>query len=661
MPLDPGTLIGPYEIRGLLGAGGMGEVYLAWDPRLGREVALKRMSASGSDDPEWRGRFLSEARLAAGLKHPGIVAIHDILWEGSAPYIVMERLEGETLRERIQRGPIPETEARPLWLKTVQALAAAHAQGLVHRDLKPENLFITLEGDPKILDFGLAKRLDGITGDATQALETGAGAILGTLTYLSPEQARGEPATKRSDVHALGLILLEMLTGRAVFRRDTTAETLAAVLKEDPLEGAVLPAWASALLRPTLVKDPSRRPPDAAALLDPQVPALAPGTAPPHRRWRGAAWIGTAVAAILLGLWVWRRPGPGAPSSRPREASKPARRPANPQAYEAYLRGRVLVDSENREDLEAAIKLLEQATSQDPDFAPAYAELARAYSKKAFYFAPGVEGGQLDVDAEVAIERALALDPDLAEAHAARGLHLWTHAKRFPHEQAIKSLKRAIALNPRLDDAHHHLGVIYFHIGLFDQAQAEVEKALDLKPDNTLARFRIGVVHYYRTRYEEALVVFKSTPPGINPSIVGNNLARTLLHLGKTEEASAVVDNHLRLYPKDEGGVMTSLKAVLLAKAGRVRDAEAAIRRSTEIGRDFGHFHHTAYNIACAYALMNRPEEALKWLQDAADDGFPCYPYFEKDAWLDNLRQDARFIAFMERQRKQWEGWKKAL
>jgi tetratricopeptide (TPR) repeat protein len=259
------------------------------------------------------------------------------------------------------------------------------------------------------------------------------------------------------------------------------------------------------------------------------------------------------------------------------------------------------------------------------------------------------------VDAEVAVEKALALDPNLAEGHYARGFILWTHAKRFPHEQAVQSLKRALALNPNLDEAHHQLGVVYFHIGLLDKGWAEIEKALEINPSNTMARFRFGVINIYQAKYEEALAVFKSIPRDANPSLVDRNLATALVQLGRMDEASAVVEEYLKTSPTDEGGNVTSVKAMLLAKAGKAREAEETIQRAIEIGKGFGHFHHTAYNIASVYALLDKPGEAIKWLEAAADDGFPCYPFFEKDANLNSLRKDERFIAFMAKLKKQWE------
>jgi tetratricopeptide (TPR) repeat protein len=261
----------------------------------------------------------------------------------------------------------------------------------------------------------------------------------------------------------------------------------------------------------------------------------------------------------------------------------------------------------------------------------------------------------VSLEAQTSVEKALDLDPNLADAHYARALVLWSPANRFPHAQVIHSYKRALALNPNLDEAHHRLGVVYFHIGLFDKAWTEVEKALELDPSNTLARFRLGVIRLYQTRYEEALTLLQGIPRDANPALAGRTTATALFQLGRLDEAEALVDDLLKKLPNDEGGNMTSVKAMLLAKAGRAQESEAAIQRAITIGKGFGHFHHTTYNIASAYALLNRPAEAVTFLQAAAEDGFPCYPWFEKDANLDTLRKDDRFIALMARLRKQWK------
>ena len=352
-----------------------------------------------------------------------------------------------------------------------------------------------------------------------------------------------------------------------------------------------------------------------------------------------------ATVAVMAGSYVWfvRLPQAGEPSR--------SSQTINSAAFDLYLRGKVNAGSENRDNNETAVKLLEQALALDPTFAPAYAALARAYHIKAFYYAPDSEKKKLNEDAQVAVEKALRLDPNLAEAYLARGLLLWTHANRFPHDLAAQSYERAIALNPKLDEAHHQLALVYLHVGLLDRGWAQVERALAANPANMTARFRFGVIDLYRGRNEAALAIFNSTPLERNPALLTFQKAAALLQLGSIQEATALVDEYLAAYSADEGGTVTSVKAMLLAKAGNARDAEKAIQRAIEIGRGFGHFHHTAYNIASAYALLNKPNEAMRWLQTAADDGFPCYPLFEQDRNLNSLRTDKRFVAFLAQMR----------
>jgi tetratricopeptide (TPR) repeat protein len=328
---------------------------------------------------------------------------------------------------------------------------------------------------------------------------------------------------------------------------------------------------------------------------------------------------------------------------------------ANSAAYDAYMRGMVDVSSENLSDNEAAIKLFEQAIAADPNFAAAYAELARAYSIKVRFFAPVQEKKKLNEEAEVDVEKALALDPNLAEGYFARGLILWTPYKRFPHEQAVQSYKRALELNPNLDEAHHQLGFVYLHIGLLDKGWQEIQKALAINPGNSLARYRLGVIDMCRGKYEEAFQIFNTTPLEKSPSLLASYTSTALFRLGRGDEASTIIEQYLKDYPKDEGGIVTSVKAMMLAKAGKQRESEETIRHAIDIGRGYAHFHHTSYNIASSYALMNRPAEAMKWLQVTADEGFPCYPLFEGDANLDSLRKDARFVSFMAQQKQQWE------
>ncbi|MCM3877691.1 MAG: serine/threonine-protein kinase, partial [Thermoanaerobaculia bacterium] len=239
MTLSAGSKLGPYEILAPLGAGGMGEVYRAKDPRLGREVAIKVLPASFSQDPDRLKRFEQEARAAGVLNHPGITAVYDFGTHDGAPYIVTELLEGETLRARLLTGSLPVRKAIDYAVQIAKGLAAAHEKGIVHRDLKPENLFLTKDGRVKILDFGLAKLKtetgeDGKTDLQTVSGGTQPGVVLGTMGYMAPEQVRGKAADKRSDLFSFGTILYEMLSGQRAFRGDTAADTITAILTKEP-------------------------------------------------------------------------------------------------------------------------------------------------------------------------------------------------------------------------------------------------------------------------------------------------------------------------------------------------------------------------------------------------------------------------------------------
>ena len=238
MSLAAGTKLGPYEVVGLLGAGGMGEVYRARDARLKREVAIKVLPASFSADADRLRRFEQEAQTAGGLNHPNITAVYDLGAHDGSPYIVTELLEGETLRARLSGGALPVRKATDYAIQIAKGLAAAHEKGIVHRDLKPENLFVTNDGRVKILDFGLAKltQKDAATGPQTNLPTAGTepGVVLGTLGYMAPEQVKGKGADQRSDLFSFGAILYEMLSGRRAFHRDSAAETMSAILREEP-------------------------------------------------------------------------------------------------------------------------------------------------------------------------------------------------------------------------------------------------------------------------------------------------------------------------------------------------------------------------------------------------------------------------------------------
>ena len=340
------------------------------------------------------------------------------------------------------------------------------------------------------------------------------------------------------------------------------------------------------------------------------------------------------------------------------EAEHAVSSPIGSPAYDLYLRGKVKAGSENRDDTEAAIKVLEAAVAIDPNLAGAYAQLARAYNTLAFKFSSDKQAKVYHENAEVAILKALTLDPKLAEGHFARGLILWTKTKGFPHEQAIQSYKRALELDPEDDETHHQLSMVYSHIGLLEEAQTTIRRALEINPNNTMARFRIGLYNAYEGKFDDAMNVFKTIPRDVSPLLIDRCMADVLVQVGRVNEAEEIVGRYLEQHPKDEGGSFTSVKALLLAKKGNVQDADTAIERAVELGQGFGHFHHTAHNIASACAAMNRPEDAVQWLESAADDGFPNLTYFAIDPNLDAIRHYPRFVGFMQKLQPQWQRFK---
>ena len=274
MPLTVGSRLGPYDILAPLGRGGMGEVYRARDPRLGREVAIKALTAEFARDPERLARFRREAQTLAALNHPNIATIYGLEEAGDAPHLVLELVAGQTLAERLERGPLPPREALALGIQVARAVEAAHERGVVHRDLKPGNVMITASGVAKVLDFGLAKSdpVPAAGGDLSQsptlpihAAATMPGVILGTAAYMSPEQTRGLAVDRRSDVWSFGCVLYECLAGRPAFGGATVSDLIARILEREPDWSALPPGTpprAREILRRCLRKEAEARPRD---------------------------------------------------------------------------------------------------------------------------------------------------------------------------------------------------------------------------------------------------------------------------------------------------------------------------------------------------------------------------------------------------------------
>jgi len=340
MSLTNGMKLGPYEILAPLGAGGMGEVYRARDTRLGRDVAIKVLPAGFAHDADRLRRFEQEARAVAALSHPNIVALFDIGTHDGSPYLVSELLEGRTLREVAASGAIPVRQAVDVAVQIARGLAAAHEQGIVHRDLKPANVFVTKAGHVKILDFGLAKltrpAADESGSAVTEAPPSETGAVMGTVGYMSPEQVRGHRVDQRTDIFAFGCVLYELLAARPPFRRETPAETMTAILNEEPPEltgtGRPAPAALERIVRRCLEKEVDQRfssAHDLALAIEVlsaptetgAAAAAAAGPGPARPAWRLALTAVAILVALAAGVgtsvWYFRRVESTASSSPP--------------------------------------------------------------------------------------------------------------------------------------------------------------------------------------------------------------------------------------------------------------------------------------------------------------------------------------------------------
>ena len=611
MSLAPGARLGSYEISGLLGAGGMGEVYRARDTTLDRDVAIKVLSGELASDESRLKRFQREARTASGLNHPNIVTIYQIGAHEGTPFIAMELVVGETLRA-LMASRLSTKRLLTLAIQVAEGLATAHAAGIVHRDLKPENVMVREDGLVKIVDFGLAKA--GLTGGdgaspiATMTNVTQAGVILGTAQYMSPEQAAGREVDYRSDQFSLGSILYEMATGKLAFTRATMAQTLAAILDDEPEPmrrlNEQIPRALEAIVERCLSKNAAERFESTRDVVDElkRVPETSSADSPtvgtgsttvnaiavlPFRNLSGdasqeylvdgitesliidLAKIGalkvisrTSVmrykatdkplpkiarelgidavvegSAVRVGdrvritaqlvhaetdrlLWAesYARDfqdlllvqsevtraiaGEIHVALTPDEARRLASaRPVNPEAYEAYLRGRFHAYQFTPADLEKALEYFTQAVRQDPEYALAYVGISQVWGwRLVLGVVPPLEAGPKWLEAAT---KAVEMDDTLADAHQIRAQGLAWY--KWDWAGAETAFRRAIELNPNHGDAHLFYGHFLVCMGRPEEAQGEMERAMELDPLNSFYQGLYGIYLMFVGKLDRAI------------------------------------------------------------------------------------------------------------------------------------------------------------
>ena len=325
----------------------------------------------------------------------------------------------------------------------------------------------------------------------------------------------------------------------------------------------------------------------------------------------------------------------------------------NPEAYDLYLRGLSHTARENERDLDQAIALLEKSTALDPAFVPAQAYLAMAYGEKSAIYRPNEP--QWEEKGFAAVRKALDLNADAPEAHYAQAMMLWRPSHGFPSREALSELRQALAGRPDFDEAWHQHAVVLFHVGHLSAAFRDIQRSLQINPGNTVARFRLGPIYVYQQKFEEAIAALDRVPREVYPAQWAYQRAWALISLGRLDEAGHLVDEELRSNPVDQGGVVHAARAMLRAKRGDRKGAEADIGEAVRVGRNFIHFHHTAYSIGAVYAALGEFDKAQEWIERAANDGFPNYAFFETDMHLERLRAVPRFRAFLSKLRSEWE------
>ncbi|MBI1786127.1 MAG: protein kinase [Acidobacteria bacterium] len=638
-----GRTLSHYRILEKIGAGGMGVVFRAQDAQLERAVALKVVGEQAQVDQNARERLLREARTASALNHPNICTIYEAGVADGETYIAMELVEGQPLSAMISGDGLPVEVAIRYGVQIADALAHAHERGVVHRDLKSANVIVTPEGRPKVLDFGLAKRVIEAPGEATRSEPlTEAGAVSGTLSYMAPEVLRGEPADPRSDLWALGVMLYQAVTGSLPFQGPTGFQISSAILRDSaaPLPAHVPPGLAGIIQR-LLAKQPGeryQRAGEVRAALEAIQPGVAASGAVPvvrvsRRRW---IWVAGPVAITAAVLWVSidRRSKPPAPAGGPRlsDGSRPS---TNREANEYYERSLLFGGAGARQDIPQERRMLERALAVDPKFAAARAEYA--FTHVIMILRGNSNDASWLYKAEDEIRKALQDDPGCGRAHSVLAI---IHLLRGRKELVPGEVDRTLQTNP--GDATAYSWLIFYHQinGDYAQAVQTAKQSIARWPLYWPGHAALGDLLREQgdtagaIREEERIL--EQDPHNLQGLTF---LAHAYLASGDLPKARQTLQ---RARGEDRKNYrLRQYWALLLAMEGK--RAEALVEMDGEVEAYAGVYFRGPLLAAEFYAVMGDTAKALEWLDRAVRLGDDREDWLRRDPLLASVRDHPRF------------------
>jgi tetratricopeptide (TPR) repeat protein/predicted Ser/Thr protein kinase len=630
-----GRRLSHYDVLADLGAGGMGVVYRAHDTRLDRDVAIKVLPTDRPLTQTARRRFQREAMAASALNHPNIITIYEVNSEGNTDFIVMEYVRGATLSSVLKNRKLELSEAIRYCIQIADALTKAHAAGIVHRDLKPGNIMVTEDGLVKVLDFGLAKFNPNMaTGDSelsdaertNQFTLTQPGAVTGTVAYMSPEQARGEPVDARSDIFSFGIVMFEMFSGHLPFIGPNSIALLHNLHFSPPRDLTRMrpdvPKPLVSLISRMLEKKTEKRVQTmaevgselrrgAVGLVDgpltwhPSDATIDMARAPSSWQRRFSKlqiWMAAGFLVLLLlaaiGGWRWLRKPKPAQQARGQEA------PVEDNAYALYRRAREDLNHSDRDgSVDHAIKLLDRAVQLDPQSAASYAALSEAYDHKN---TTNPDPQWMKLASEYA-NKAVSLDNYLAAGHVSFGMVKMSDGDST---EAEKQFRTAADLDPKSAIPHRDLGLLYDKTGKGDQASAELQRALQLDPKDWKTYLATGLNAYQGGRFKEAAasweMALKLEPDNV-PAL--RNLGAVYHSMGRDDDAVAALQHALEIKPAAD--VYTNLGTILFYQ-GKYDQAVPAFEKSVELG-------------ANNYDSWGNLGDAYRWSSDKKDKAKPAY------------------------------------